>query len=106
VIKTSDINELKIEIGYTKGYKHYSRYSYTIDSGTNSRLELTAKGVKKSCNFQIYSDAQVKDLKNVLEELYLKGIFVREFYLGNRTYLLEELDYEDIQEFKKKYKLN
>jgi hypothetical protein len=48
----------------------------------------------------------LKDLKLVLEELYTKGIFVKEFYLGERTYLFENLDYEDIQEFKKKYKLS
>lgn len=104
-IKTSDIKALKLEIGYTKGYKHYHRHGYIIDSGTNSKLELTAKGIRRDCNFQIYSDAQVKDLKNVLEALYSKGIFVKEFYLGNRTYLLEELEYEEIQEFKRKYKL-
>jgi hypothetical protein len=103
--KTTDIKNLKIEIGYTKGYKHWHRYGYTIDSGTRSSLEFTITGLRRHYNFQIFSDRQVKDLKMVLEGLYEKGIFVKEFYLGERTYLLDNLDYEDIQEFKKKYKL-
>ncbi len=105
-INTSEVNELKIEIGHTKGYKHWHRYGYTICSGTTSKLQISVKGVKRSWNFQLLAQAQVKDLKGVLEELYDKGIFIKEYYLGNRTYLLEELNYEDIQEFKKKYKLS
>jgi hypothetical protein len=54
----------------------------------------------------MFSHNQVKDLRTVLEELYTKGIFVKEFYLGYRTYLLEKLDDDDTQEFKKKYKLS
>jgi hypothetical protein len=105
VVKTSDIKDVKIQIGYTKGHKHWHRYGYTVDSGTRSSLEFTINGVKRHYNFQIFSDRQVKDLKPVLEGLYERRIFVKEFYLGERTYLLDNLDYEDIQEFKKKYKL-
>ena len=104
-IKTSNIKDVKIEIGYTKGHKHWHRYGYTVDSGTRSSLEFTINGLRRHYNFQIFSDRQVKDLKIVLAGLYEKGIFVKEFYLGERTYLLDNLDYEDIQEFKKKYKL-
>jgi hypothetical protein len=105
IVKTSEIKDVKIEIGYAKGYKHWHRYGYTVDSGTRSSLEFTINGLKRHYNFQIFSDRQVKDLKAVLVGLYEKGIFVKEFYLGERTYLLDNLDYEDIQEFKKKYKL-
>jgi hypothetical protein len=104
-VKTSNMSNLKIEIGHTKGYKHWYQYGYTVDSGTKSSLEFNVNGVKSHYNFQIFSDRQLNDLKVVLEELYDKGIFVKEFYLGNRTYLLENLDYEDIQDFKKKYRL-
>jgi hypothetical protein len=104
-IKTSEISEMKIEIAYTKGHKHWSKWGYTVDSGTNSRLELTVKGKRSAYNFQLYTDGQIRDLKKVIEELYARRIFVKEFYLGERTYLLEELNYEEIQEFKKKYKL-
>lgn len=105
VIKTSDIKDLKIEIGNTKGHKNWHRYGYTVDSGTSSSLEFTVNGIKRHCNFQIFSSKQVNDLKMVLEGLYERRIFIKEFYLSERTYLFENLDYEDIQEFKKKYKL-
>jgi len=104
-VKTSDVKDVKIEIGYIKGHKHWHRYGYTVDSGTRSSLEFTINGPRKHYNFQIVSDRQVKDLKIILAGLYEKRIFVKEFYLGQRTYLLQNLDYEDIQEFKKKYKL-
>lgn len=104
-VKTSDVKDLKIVIGYTKGYKHWHRYGYTVDSGSRSSLEFTINGLRKHYNFQIFSDSQVKDLKTVLNGLYEKGMFVKEIYLGERAYLLENLDFEEIQEFKKKYKL-
>lgn len=105
VFKTSDITDIKIEISHTKGHKHWHRHGYTVDCGTRSSLMFTVNGTRKHYNFQIFSDRQVNDLKNVLLGLYQKGIFVKEFYLGERTYLLDNLDYEDIQEFKRKYKL-
>lgn len=103
--KTCEIKDIKIEIGYTKGHKHWHLYGYTVDSGTRSSLEFTINGVKRHYNFQIFSDRQVKDLKNLLAGLYERGIFVKEFYLGERTYLLDNLDFGDIQEFKRRYKL-
>jgi hypothetical protein len=104
-VKTSDIQTMKIEISYTKGHKHWHSHGYTIDSGTRSSLEFTFKGSRRQYHFQIYSERQVADLKLVLEALYEKGIFVNEYYLGERTYLLAKLSYEDIQEFKKRHKL-
>lgn len=106
IVDTSDINDLKIEIGHPKGFKLWHRFGYTVASGTTSKIELTAHGQKRQLNFQLFSDGQLRELKNVLEGLYKEGIFVKEFHLGNRTYLLQELDYEDIQEFKKKYQLS
>jgi hypothetical protein len=47
-VNTSDLNQLKIEIGHTKGYKHWHRYGYTVSSGTTSSIELTVKGKKKT----------------------------------------------------------
>jgi hypothetical protein len=102
--ETSEIKDLKIEISYIKGYKHWYHYGYTVDSGTRSSLEFTINGVRKQYNFQIFSNKQISDLKLVLLGLYEKGIFVKEFYLGERTYLLENLSYEEIQDFKKRYK--
>ncbi|MBS1507418.1 MAG: hypothetical protein JSS79_12295 [Bacteroidetes bacterium] len=104
-VDTSSITDLKIEIGNPKGFKEWGRYTYTLSSGTTSKMEVTAKGVKHQFNFLLFSDSQLKELRVVLEQLYSKGIFVKEFYLGNRTYLFEELGYEEIQEFKRKYKL-
>lgn len=104
-VNTSDIDDLKIEIGHPKGFKLWHRFGYTVSSGATSKMELVVKSYKRQFNFQLLSEGQLRDLKQILEKLYLKGIFVKEFYLGNRTYLLEELDYEDIQEFKRKYRL-
>ena len=104
-INVSDVKDLKIMIGYLKGHKHYHHYVYTVDSGTRSSIEFYSNGIKKQYNFQLFSSKQVSDLKTVLEQLYTKRIFVKEFYLGERTYLLENLSYEEIQEFKKKYEL-
>lgn len=103
-INVSDVKDLKIMIGYLKGHKHWHRYGYTVDSGTRNSIEFYSKGVKKQYNFQLFSSKQVSDLKTVLEQLYIKRIFVKEFYLGERTYLLENLSYEEIQEFKRKYR--
>lgn len=105
IIRTSDLDDLKIEISYFKGDKHWHRYGYSIDSGTRSSLEFKINGVKRQVNFLLLSESQLKDLRSVLDQLYTKGIFIKEFYLGERTYLLEYLDYEDIQEFKKTYGL-
>lgn len=106
VVLTSEVSEIKIELGHPKGFKMWHLYGYTVSSGTTSKLEWVVKGVKRHCNFQLYSDSQLKVIKLVLEQLYLKHIFVKEFHLGNRTYLLEDLGYEDIQEFKRKYGLS
>jgi len=105
-IDTSEIKDLKIEIGHTKGYKEWHRYGYTVSCGTKSCISLTARGVKYVHNFGISSVDQLNDLKKVLENLYSRGVFVKEFYLGVRTYLFNDLGYEDIQKFKKKYRLN
>lgn len=45
-VNTSDVKNVKIEIGYTKGHKHWHRYGYTVDSGTRSSLEFTINGLK------------------------------------------------------------
>jgi len=105
IINTSEISELKIELEHPKGFKIWHRFGYTVSSGTTSKIEFVLNGNKKQFNFQLYSDSQLKDIRQVLEKLYQKGIFVKEFHLGNRTYLLKKLAYEDIQEFKKKYRL-
>jgi len=54
VVRTSEIKDLTIVIGYTKGHKHYHRYGYTVDNGTRSSIEFTLKGEKRHYNFQIY----------------------------------------------------
>lgn len=104
-INTSDISNLKINIGYPKGYKHRHRYGYIVDSGTRNKIEFTFNDQELSFNFQLFSDFHLQELKKVLELLYVKGIFVSEYYFGQRTYLLKNLNYEEIQDFKKKYKL-
>ncbi len=105
VVRTSEIEDLKIEIRNIRGHKHNKHFGYIVDSGTHSSIEFTLKGEKRHYNFQILSVGHLKELKNVLEELYKRNIFVNEFYLGSRTYLLRKLNYAGIQEFKKKYDL-
>ena len=105
-IETSEITELKIDIGHSKGFKLWSRFGYTVSSGTNNQIDLITNGQKRSINFQLFSSLHLKELIQILEGLYLKGIFVKEFYLGKRTYLLKDLSYDEIQEFKSKYKLS
>jgi hypothetical protein len=102
-IVTAEIEDMRIAIGHPKGEKLWHRYGYTIASGTKSELELTVKGIKRKYNFLWIDDSEKKNLLPVLEGLYKKRIFVREYFRGERTYLFEELSYEEIQEFKKKY---
>ncbi|HAF29557.1 MAG TPA: hypothetical protein DCG75_10960 [Bacteroidales bacterium] len=100
--ETKDIDEVKIELEYPKGKKMWNRIGYNVCSGTRNKLEILVNGQKKKCNFLLLSDKHLRDIVHVIEELYTKGIFVKEFYLGDRTYLLKKLSLEEIKKFKKK----
>lgn len=107
IVKTSEITALRIEIGLPRGYFHWrlDGSGYRRDSGTTSMLELTSNGQTYQLNFLWDSDTRLESIKQILKHFYSRGLFVKEFYRGARTYMMEELEYEEIQEFKKKYKL-
>ncbi len=102
-INTDDILDLRVYIGKSRGEYTGHRYGPLYSSGTGSFIELKTKNFKRSYNFMWRSDSQLKELRPVVEGLYKKHIFVKEYFHGERTYLFEELSYEEIQAFKKKY---
>ncbi|MBL7850351.1 MAG: hypothetical protein JNN04_05585 [Cyclobacteriaceae bacterium] len=103
VISVSTIVELKVEIQEIKGELSWWGQGYSILSGTANTLEFTANGRTSVHHFELFSDYHLDQLCDVLGQLYAKGIFVKEFYRGGRTYLLESLGYDEIQAFKRKY---
>lgn len=103
VIPVSTITALKVDIKEIKGELSWWSQGYDILSGTANSLEITAGGRTSVHYFELYSDYHLDQLGDVLEKLYARGIFVKEFYRGERTYLLESLGYEEIQAFKRKY---
>lgn len=108
IFTTSAIKEIKIDINDFKGHKNWRKkngifYTYTVDSGTESRIEINVNGTIQGFHFQLTSKRHLDDLIAVLGHLYLKGINIKEYLHGGRTYLLQKLNYKEIQEFKKKY---
>ncbi|KYG83577.1 hypothetical protein [Roseivirga echinicomitans] len=99
----SEIQSLKIGFNRYKDQKVHSRYTlYYYMSGIENEITLQTKAETLSYNFMILNSNHVHDIIEVLEYYYQQGLFVQE--LG-RTYLGKSLDYEEIQEFKKKYNL-
>jgi len=107
IFATPDIKDIKIDIHNFRGHKNWHQkwriHTYTVDSGTESSIEINVNGTIQSFHFQLTSNRHLDNLMNVLEHLYLKGINIKEYLHGERTYLLQKLNYKEIQEFKKKY---
>jgi hypothetical protein len=77
---------------------------YKLRSGTENEIWFNYGAEKIREHFKIQGPFAQKVILEILKELYVKGISIEE-YADGRTYLGEELSYEEIQEFKKKYNL-
>jgi hypothetical protein len=82
-----------------------SGYLPEFFDGTDSRLAFTAGGEKISVPFYLESEAQQAQFKSLLKGWYAAGIAFKEFREGSRTYLMERLNYAEIQVFKEKFGL-
>jgi hypothetical protein len=99
----SEIQSLKIGYGHYKNQKIHNRYTiYYYHSGTENEITLQTKTETLKFNFMVLNRNHITDIIQVLECYYEQGLFVIE---SGRSYLGKSLNYEEIQEFKKKYNL-
>lgn len=100
-----EIKLFKIEFAsYKKKRISCTHTLYYYLSGTENKITIHTKDQKLSHNFMVLNRNHKTDIIETLAHYYEQGLFVREYGDG-RTYLGEQLDYEEIQTFKKKYNL-
>ena len=102
-----EIENIGIHIRPIFGDKVTSAWNmYTIKNGTDNTIEFSYKNKKHKYNFWIKSEEHKIELRNVLKDWYLAKIKFKETLEGNKSYLLDDLDYDQIQVFKKQYQIN
>jgi len=104
-IDISDIREFSIDFRAYKKQKVFNRFTvviYEYRAGTENTIALKAGQKEVKYHFMIRHSGHRIDLINALEHYYEAGIFVKE---AERTYLGKELAFEEVQAFKKKYRL-
>lgn len=103
-INILEVNGLNISFNTYQNQKIFHRYGYYFLSGTENKISVKTGGKEYNYNFLIYNRNHISDILSVLHFYYKEGLFVNE-NPGNRTYLGKDLSYEEIQDFKAKYKL-
>tara|TARA_Y100000114_G_C11764078_1_gene332147 strand:+ start:23195 stop:23644 length:450 start_codon:yes stop_codon:yes gene_type:complete len=103
--KLDQLYELTIHFESFYKKKEYSAWSfYNLRSGTENYLSFQEKGNLHKYHFMQWGPASQQKLLKVLEKIYENGVPIKE-YMDGRTYLGENLSYEEIQAFKSKYSL-
>lgn len=101
----NNLNNIRILINDYDGQIMSSPYANYVLNGTNNQLSFIHLKEKVSISFYIMSEVQKEQFCNLFEVWYNEQI---SFYEGNaagKTYLLKSLSYQEIQEFKKHYKI-
>ena len=98
-----DINNLTIEINeYDWEVRAGSRGSYTLN-GTDNSLIIKNNTENINIKFYISNQATLTSFKELFKVWYNKKFNFIEQNKAGRTYFLEHLNYQQIQEFKNKY---
>jgi len=97
------LQDLKIIINDFDGKVIHLGRGKRIANGTDNRLSFSFGKEKFNTRFHIASEEERHSYRYLFEAWYVKGI---RFYEGNpagKTYLMEYLNYRQIQEFKRRY---
>ena len=105
VYETKTINNLTININDFDGEVIDTGRGKKILNGTNNRLSFVYLAKHISLQFYIVSEGQKEEYKDLFEIWYKTKFKFYEGNMGGRTYLLERLNYQQIQEFKKNYEI-
>lgn len=89
---------------------HSNFYPESIFTKTNNFLSVSIQNPEKGITVLILfkNKKEKEDFKNKLEQMYINGVIVKEFDTnGKRSFLFaKNLNYQQIQEIKKKYKIS
>ena len=106
IYETDTLNNLKILINDFDGeIIPTARADKMILNGTNNQLSFSYANKSVCFHFYIVSEVQQEQFKELFDGWYKNKL---KFYEGNirgRTYLLQTLNYHQIQEFKNNYEL-
>ncbi|MCO6359317.1 hypothetical protein [Roseivirga pacifica] len=107
IISYSDINCLRLWYGdYHMKIIPSQHIGYYFHIGTENRFECELKdGSKVSHNFMVWNRNHETDLVKSIKYFYQNKILVFENGPKGRTFLGEDLSYEELQEFKSEYDL-
>jgi len=101
-----DVDSLTFDINNYKGKR--MRYPYALPAGPclaqgdNNFIRFNYKGADIELQFLLKSNVEVKILGEYLTQLYVNGVSFAETMNGGKSYGLENLNYKEIQEYKKK----
>ena len=102
--KLDDVVNLEIEINEFDGEEKIIRGSDRyILNGTDNRLSFIFLDKRIATNFYLISEVQKDQLREIFHYWYINRIPFYECDKSGKTYLLEKLNYKEIQEFKKNY---
>lgn len=105
VFTVKELQNLKIEINEYDG-EIIQTDARRILNGTNNHLSFTHLNEKISLQFYILSEVQKNQFRDLFEAWYINHVPFYEGNVAGRTYLLEHLNYREIQEFKRMYKIS
>ncbi len=100
-----EIRNLKVEINEYDGQIEivtYTRRDYILN-GTNNKISFEFLGLKIKYNFYISNTQVLNDFKVLYNNWYKEKINFIETTKVGRTYGMEYLNYQQIQDFKRKY---
>lgn len=106
VYKINLMSTLKILINEFDGQKSATgRGARMILNGTDNELSFSYQNKTVCITFYINSETQKEQFKTLFDDWYKNKIEFYEGTIGGKTYLLQILNHQQIQEFKKNYEL-
>lgn len=106
IYETNKLKNIKIFINDFDGEVIYmSRGGKKILNGTNNHLSFVYLDKQISLQFYIISEIQKEQYKDLFGIWYKTKFKFYEGDFGGRTYLLERLNYQQIQEFKRNHNM-
>lgn len=95
---TFDINDFK---GMRVKYPSVYPAGPCLSQGINNFIRFNFNGIEYSIQFLLRSETELNDLGRYLNQLYVHKIDFVETYGGGKSYGLKNLNYAEIQEYKK-----
>lgn len=105
VFAVNEVQNLKIVLNNYDGETMKGRGRWILN-GTNNHLSFVHLKKRISIMFYVISEEQKKQFKTLFDRWYNNHVPFYEGNVSGKTYLLERLDYSEIQAFKRKYKIS